>query len=315
MTPRPPLALVGPTASGKTAASIPVAEALGAEIISIDANQVYRGLDTRTGKPDPEQRRRVPHHLLDVVDPSGPIGVAAFQALATDAVARIREAGRAALLVGGSGLYYRAVVDGLRFPGTDPATRADLDAEGAAVGPEAMYRRLEALDPEAARRIDPRNVRRTIRALEVAALTGRPFSSFARDWDRFDPRAVVAAGIDLPRAVLHARIEHRAAAGLDALLEETRRLLERGFGPFLSSSHVMGYAEAVACLEGRIGADEAVARIVRRDKALARRQLSWFRRDPRIRWLPAREDAAEGLVEDLVAYFRSADRATASVEA
>jgi tRNA dimethylallyltransferase len=309
------LALVGPTGSGKTAASIPIAEALGGELVSIDANLVYRGMDVWTGKPTEQERRRVRHHLIDLVDPVGPIGAATFQGLARRAIRDIHRRGRWALLVGASGLYYRAVVDDLEFPGTEPGTRSILEAEAQALGPEVLYRRLAELDPAAAGRIDPRNARRTVRALEVAAITGRPFSSFHRAWDRFVPGSVLAAGIDVPRPILHRRIQDRVERLLPALLEETRRLLDRGFGPFITSFHVIGYAEAATCLEGLIGPEEAAARIAKRDRALARRQVSWFRRDPRVRWFRSGEEGAIGVIQDLVSYFRASSAAPAAVEA
>jgi tRNA dimethylallyltransferase len=179
---RPLFALVGPTASGKTEAGIMLAERLSAEIVSVDSMLVYRGMDVGTAKPTREQRARVPHHLIDVSDAAGSFSVATYQALARDALRGIRERGSKALLVGGSGLYFRAVVDGLAFPGTDRAIRGTLEAEGGAVGPTALHRRLRAFDPRAAEKIEPENLRRTVRALEVAALTGRPFSSFAAEW-------------------------------------------------------------------------------------------------------------------------------------
>ncbi len=309
------IALVGPTASGKTAASLPIAEALGAEIVNIDANLVYRGMDVWTGKPDQAERRRVPHHLIDLTDPVSPVGVAEFQRLARVAIDQIVARGRRPFIVGASGLYFRAIVDGLEFPGTEPAARGLLEAEASILGPAALHRRLADLDPEAAARIDPRNARRTVRALEVAAITGRPFSSFARDWKRYPPEAVTVAGIEVPRAELHRRIEDRDARLFPSLLAETRSLLDRRFGRFIASFHVMGYAEAAACLEGTLGSDEALARIVKQDKALARRQLSWFRRDPRIRWFRGGTERTAALVEELVAYFRAPDRVPATVEA
>jgi tRNA dimethylallyltransferase len=301
-----PLAIVGPTASGKTALSIPVAEALGAEIVSIDSTLVFRGMDAWTGKPTAEDRRRVRHHLLDEVDPVGPFSVAEFQRRATRALADIRSRGLPALLVGGSGLYYRAIVDGLEFPPTDPATRAALAREASGGGGDRLYRRLAGLDPPAARKIDPANVRRTVRALEVVALTGRRFSDFAAAWERFEPGRVRAAGLEVRREVLHARIDHRARLGLPALLAETRALLDRGCGPFLRTAHVIGYAEAAACLDGKLSEDEAVARIARRDRELARRQRAWFRRDPRIRWFEAGDDDPDDLVRVVTSYLGGA---------
>jgi tRNA dimethylallyltransferase len=295
---------VGPTASGKTAASLDVAVAVGAEIVGIDSTNVYRGIDVGTDKPSPEERAVVPHHLLDLVDPGEDFSVARFQSLAIEAIAGIRGRGRAPLLVGGSGLYYRAVVDGLRFPGTVPAVRATLEAESVALGPEGLHRRLAGFDPEAAARIEPANVRRTVRALEVAANTGRPFSSFAEAWDRYAPDAVVAAGVDVPRPVLHRRIEVRAERIMPALLEETRTLLERGHRGFIEGSQIIGYAEAVACLEGGTSQDEALRATVKRIKALARHQMAWFRRDPRIRWFEAGEEGAGAIAPELIAFFR-----------
>ncbi|HEY3210372.1 MAG TPA: tRNA (adenosine(37)-N6)-dimethylallyltransferase MiaA [Actinomycetota bacterium] len=298
------LAVMGPTASGKTEASLPIAEALGAEIVCVDSMLVYRGMDIGTAKPTLEQRQRVPHHLVDLVDPAEPFSVARFQQLARETLADIESRGKRALLVGGGGLYYRAVVDGLEFPGTAPRTRSLLRAEASVLGPEALYRRLETFDPEAARRIESTNARRTVRALEVAAITGRPFSSFAGDWDSYPKDAVRAAGIDLPRSLFHRRIEQRVTAMMPGLLDETRRLLERGFGSLLTSSQAIGYAEAVGFLQGAIGHEEAAATTIRRTKALARRQMAWLRRDPRIRWFVAGEEGALEIVEEIVAYLR-----------
>jgi tRNA dimethylallyltransferase len=302
------LALVGPTASGKTEASLRIAEALDAEIVCIDSTLIYRGMNVGTAKPTVEQRAHVRHHLIDLIAPGEAFSVASFQQLALEAIAHIQARGRRALLVGGGGLYYRAVVDGLEFPGTVPATRALLEAEAAVLGTKALYQRLAAFDPEAARKIQPGNSRRTVRALEVAALTGRAFSSFAADWDRYPSAAVRAAGIALPRHVLHRRIEQRVQAMMPMLLEETRSLLERGFGLFLTSSQAIGYAEAAACLEGALTGEEAATLTIRRTKALARRQMAWFRRDPRIRWFETGEAGALAVVKEIVTYLRG-DRA------
>jgi len=297
--PAPLLALVGPTASGKTEASIPLAERLDAEIVNVDSTLVFRGMDVWTGKASPEQRARVRHHLVDVAEPSGPFSVAEFQRLALGAIAGIEARGRAALLVGGSGLYFRAVADRLEFPRTEPEVRRLLEAEALVLGPQPLHRRLAGLDPVAASRMEPSNARRAVRALEVAAVTGRPFSSFADAWHVFDPGAVVAAGIEMPRPALNRRIEERVGRNFAGLLAETRALLDRGFGPFIVSAHVIGYAEAAACLRGELGEEEAMARIARRDRALARRQMGWFRRDPRIRWFAAGEGGAAEIVDQL----------------
>ena len=303
--PRPWPALVGPTASGKTEAALAIAERLGAEILSVDSMLVYRGMDVGTAKPTAPERARVPHHLLDVAGAGESFSVSAFQALAHDALAGIAQRGAGVLVVGGSGLYFRAVVDGLSFPATDPATRRGIERQAEALGPVGLYERLAASDPDAAAKIEPANVRRTVRALEVAAVTGRPFSSFAADWERYPPEAVRAAGVDMEPGVLRARIERRVdAMAAGGLLEEVRQLLDEGAGPSLTSGQANGYAEFIEHLAGRLSLDEAVARTVKRTRALARRQLAWFRRDPRIRWFRAGPDGAAGIVDELTEYLR-----------
>lgn len=301
---RPLLALVGPTASGKTEASIQLAEALGAELVCLDSMLVYRGMDVGTAKPSAEQRARVRHHMVDLVQPSQRFSVATFQTLARRALEDISARGRRPLLVGGSGLYYRAVVDSLRFPSTDGTTRGLLEAEAAVLGPEALHARLAALDAAAAQRIEPSNVRRTVRALEVAAITGRPFSAFATRWSSYRPGAVRAAGVTLSPRDLHERIEERVRGMMEPLIEETSALVSRGLGSFLTASQAIGYAEAMSCLEGLCTPEEAVRRMVKRTKALARRQMAWFRRDPRITWFAAGKQGAAGIVPQLSEYFR-----------
>jgi tRNA dimethylallyltransferase len=293
-----PLALVGPTATGKTEASIRLARRLGAEIVLVDSMTVYRGMDVGTAKPSPEERAGVPHHLLDVADPVEPFSVARFQVLAREALAGIRDRGRPALLVGGSGLYYRAVVDDLEFPGTDSAVRGVLLTEAAVVGPEALHRRLAGFDPRAAAGMEPSNARRAVRALEVAALTGRPFSSFARAWDRYPGDRVRAAGVTMPPDVLRARIEARVRRHIDGgLVDEVRGLLDRGFA--VTATQAIGYVEMAEHLAGRCGLEEAAERMVRRTRSLARRQLAWFRRDPRVRWFEAGAEGAVALVDEI----------------
>jgi tRNA dimethylallyltransferase len=300
----PLLALLGPTASGKTSAAMALAERLGAEIVAVDSMLVYRGMDVGTAKPTPADLERIPHHLVDVADPSEPFSVARYQALAREAIKGIRARGRRILLAGGTVLYLRAVVDDLEFPMSDPEVRSAIEAEAERVGAAAMYERLASSDPVAAAKIEPGNVRRTIRALEVAHLTGRPFSSFAQSWDRYDPGRVRAAGIDMSRAVLGERIETRVNEMLElGLLEEVRSLVGRGFGGWLTSSQAIGYAEFARHLAGEWTFEEAVAGTVRRTKALARRQMAFLRKDPRVRWFPAGPAGAVALVEGLVRYL------------
>ena len=302
---RPPLlAIVGPTASGKTEAGVLAAERLGAEIVSVDSTTVYRGMDVGTAKPTAEQRARVPHHLLDVAEPSEPFTVAAYQRLAREAIDGISAASHQVLLVGGSGLYFRAIVDDLVFPPTDPGVRDGLEREAVAVGARTLHAHLAEIDPVAAERIEPDNVRRTVRALEVTEITGRPFSSFADAWERYPPAHVRAAGIEIPRAVLAERIERRVRRQLeDGLLDEVEELVRRGLDGWLTASQAIGYAEFARHVDGTLSLEEAIARTVKRTKTLARRQLAWFRRDPRIRWFPA-GDQGEAPIDEMTEYLR-----------
>jgi tRNA dimethylallyltransferase len=300
-----PLALVGPTASGKTEASLVLARRLGAEVVVVDSMTVYRGMDVGTAKANHAERKAVRHHLVDLADPTEAFSVAAFQRLAREALLSIAARGRTPLLVGGSGLYFRAVVDDLVFPGTERATRRELEAEARAVGSERLYSRLLASDPEAAGRIGPGNARRTVRALEVAAITGRPFSEFWRGWDRYPSDRVRAAGVEVESRVLRRRIDARVRRMLEGgLIDEVRTLRDRGFGPFLTSSQAIGYLEVAEHLDGRLETEEMERRIARRTRELARRQMAWFRRDPRIRWFRAREGGAAELVDEIEGYLR-----------
>jgi len=291
------LALVGPTASGKTALALAVARALGdVEIVSMDSMQVYRGLDVGTAKATPEERAAVPHHLVDVAEPDEEWSVARFQQAARDAVDEIAARGHRALLVGGTGLYVQAVVDDLRFPGEDLALRAQLEAwtcEPEGLG--AAYAELDALDPVAARRIDPHNARRIVRALEVIRLTGEPFSSFGPGVAAFGSTVfpVSMVGVWLPRAVIARRIDARVdsmrAAGL---LDEASR---HGGRLSRTAAQAIGYREMLAVLDGETSEADALAVVTSRTRALARRQRMWFRRDPRTTWLGAADNPCAAL--------------------
>ena len=282
--PGPVLALVGPTAAGKTELALALAERLGAEVVSADAMLVYRGMDIGTAKPTPEERARVPHHLVDLVDPGEEFSVARFQPLARAAIADVLERGRLPLLVGGSGLYFHAVVDEFVFPPTVPAVRARLEAEAAATGLPELYGRLAAADPAAAARIQPGNLRRTVRALEVMELTGRPFSSFRAAMD--DPVSryrLTVLGLDPGAELLRARVAERVAAMAAAgLVEEVRRLAERPLSR--TARQALGYKELLDAMDQGSSISEALEAVIRRTRAYARRQLAWFRRDPRVRW-------------------------------
>ncbi len=283
------LALVGPTASGKSALALDVARRLrDVELVSVDSMQVYRGMDIGTAKPTAAEQAEIPHHLLDLADPTEDFSVARFQAEADVVIADIEARGHRALLVGGTGLYLQAVVDGLRLPGQWPAVRAELEAEAerdlAAVG--AMHRRLADADPAAAARIEPGNARRIVRALEVTLGSGRPFSSFGPGIDAY-PAATRfrLAGVWLPRAVVNERIQARydeqVAAGF---LDEVRALPD---GLSRTAGQALGYRELLGHLAGDATLAAAVDEAVARTRQFARRQRSWFRRDPRITWLGA----------------------------
>jgi tRNA dimethylallyltransferase len=257
-------------------------------------------MDVGTAKPTPEQRAVVPHHLLDLAEPSERFTVARYQELARSALRSVARP----LLVGGSGLYLRAVVDDLAFPPEDPVVRASLEAEADDLGADALYHRLADMDPVAAARIEPGNVRRIIRALEVTAISGAPFSSFATAWDRYDADRVCAAGIRMDREVLKIRIGERVLAMLrHGWLDEVQGLLDRGLGGWLTASQAIGYAELAEHLDGRLSLDEAAERTVKRTRELARRQMAWFRRDPRIRWFDVGPGGAPEVADDVRAYL------------
>jgi tRNA dimethylallyltransferase len=288
----PLLVIVGPTATGKTALALALAERLrgerALEVVSADSRQIYRLMDIATAKPTPTERARLPHHLLDVVWPDETYTLAQYQADATTAIADITRRGALPLLVGGTGLYVRAVVDGLAIPAVPPAPelRADLEAEAAAYGSAALHTRLAALDPEAAARIGPRNTRRLIRALEVTLLTGQPFS--AQQGRRPTPYRPLPLGLTMDRAALYARADARIEGMLAAgLVEETRALVERGYDWSLPAMSSLGYREIGAYLRGEIALEAAVERFKLATHAYIRRQLTWFRADTRIIWLDA----------------------------
>jgi tRNA dimethylallyltransferase len=302
--PGPVLAVVGPTAAGKTALALELAPRLGAEVVSADAMLVYRGMDIGTAKPTAAERARVPHHLVDVVDPGEEFSVARFQPLARAAVADVLARGRVPLLVGGSGLYFHAAVDEFVFPPTDATVRGRLEAEASGVGLPAMYERLARRDPTAAARIQPGNLRRVVRALEVMELTGKPFSAFRGAMD--DPVSryrLTVLGLDPGAALLRARVAERVAGMAAAgLVDEVRCLAA---GPLSRTARqALGYKEVLDALERGGSIEDALAAVVARTRAYARRQLAWFRRDLRVRWgtLPggpgllawALEELAEG---------------------
>jgi tRNA dimethylallyltransferase len=298
------LALVGPTASGKTEAGIGVAKDLGAEVVSVDSMLIYRGMDIGTAKPTAAQRREIAHHLVDLVEPSVAFSVAEYQVAAGRVFDDLARRAVPPLLVGGSGLYFRGCVDDLEFPGTDSRIREDLEVQARALGASRLYARLEGLDPVAAAKIEPGNLRRTIRALEVAGLTGRPFSSFARAWEEYPVEAVRVAGIEIERAVLNERIARRVGIMVEnGWVEEVARLVDGGFGGWLTATQAIGYAELARHLRGDLSLEEAVALTVTRTKQLARRQMAWFRRDPRVQWFRAGSGGATDALAEIGRYL------------
>ncbi|MGC4787664.1 tRNA (adenosine(37)-N6)-dimethylallyltransferase MiaA [Micromonospora sp. DT178] len=290
VTTRPPagtvVAVVGPTAAGKSALSIALAHALDGEVVNADSMQLYRGMDVGTAKLTPAEREGVPHHLLDIWDVTEPASVAEYQRLARAAVDDVLARGRVPLLVGGSGLYVRAVLERFEFPGTDPAVRERLERELAEVGPAPLYARLREADPAAAAGILPGNGRRIVRALEVIELTGAPFTAALPDPTPYYPS--VQLGVDLDTALLDERIALRVdRMWADGLVAETRDLVARGLPEGRTASRALGYQQVLRFLAGELTEAEAHDETVRATRRFVRRQRSWFRRDPRIHWLDA----------------------------
>ncbi|GAA4948626.1 tRNA (adenosine(37)-N6)-dimethylallyltransferase MiaA [Actinoplanes utahensis] len=290
--------MVGPTAAGKSALSIALAHELGGEVVNADSMQLYRGMDIGTAKLTPAEREGIPHHLLDIWDVREPAAVAEYQRLARAAIDGILARGRVPLLVGGSGLYVRAVCEDFEFPGTDPAVRARLEEELTVTGPAVLHDRLRERDPDAAERILPSNGRRIVRALEVIELTGRPFTASLPD-----PRPVydtVQIGVDRETAVLDERIALRVdlmwAAGL---IGEVRGL--DGLRDGRTASRALGYQQALAQIDGLLTEEQAKADTVQGTRRFVRRQRSWFRRDPSITWL---DGGDEKLVADALRLAR-----------
>jgi len=253
-------------------------------VVNADSMQLYRGMDVGTAKLTETERRGVPHHLLDVWDVTETASVADYQQRARAVVDDLRASGRTPVLVGGSGLYVRAVLDHLEFPGTDPTVRARLEAELAADGPAVLHARLGVLDPDAAQAILPTNGRRIVRALEVVEITGRPFTATLPE--QRDVYPSVQIGLDVPRPVLDARIDARVERMWEqGLVDEVRRLESVGLRQGITASRALGYAQVLRLLDGELTEPEAVADTQRTTRRFARRQDTWFRRDPRITWL------------------------------
>ncbi len=302
------VALVGPTAVGKTALSLRLAHTLGGEIISADSRQIYRGMDIGTAKATPQEQALVPHHLLDIAAPDEQLTLAHYKALADAAIRAIWSRGKLPLLVGGTGLYVRAVLEGWRVPEVPPneALRQRLYQQAEREGHKSLHRALAAVDPEAAQSIDARNVRRVVRALEVYHETGQPISQLqGKEPPHYD---VLRIGLTMPRSALYARIDARVEAMLaNGLVEEVRSLLAQGYGPDLPALSGLGYRQIAQYLAGEIGLEEAVALIKRHTRRFVRQQYNWFRLDdPAIHWLDASDDPAPRAIDLLQTFLRQA---------
>jgi tRNA dimethylallyltransferase len=298
------VAVVGPTAAGKTALSLSLARRLDGEVVNADSMQLYRGMDIGTAKLRPDQWQGVSHHALDLWEVTESASVAEYQRIARTAVDAVLSRGRVPLLVGGSGLYVRAVLEQFDFPGTDAALRAELEADLAAVGPAAMHARLAACDPDSAARILPTNGRRIVRALEVVQLTGGPFVATLPRPTPYYP--AVHIGVDRHPAELDARIAERVAQmWADGLVEEVRALERRGLRAGRTASRALGYQQVLRFLAGECTEDAAREETVAATRRFVRRQRSWFRRDPAVVWL---DGASPTLLADALALATAAMR-------
>jgi tRNA dimethylallyltransferase len=304
----PVIAVVGPTAAGKSDLALGLARALGGEIVNADSMQLYAGMDIGTAKLTVAQRQGVPHHLLDIWDIRRTANVADYQRLARQVIAGIQGRGRVPVLVGGSGLYIRAALDDLDFPGTDPQVRERLEAELAEAGPGPLHARLAAADPAAAAAILPSNGRRIVRALEVIEVSGRPFTAVLPRYQSVYP--AVQIGVRVPRAVLDVRIAERVSLMWQAgFVDEVARLDQAGLREGKTASRALGYAQVLRFLAGEYPLDEARAQTVQATRRFARRQESWFRRDPRVIWLDTEAGPGDGagLLARALATIRACD--------
>ena len=295
------LCLLGPTAVGKTEIAIQLAQRLNAEIISVDSRQIYRQMDIGTAKPTPEEQQAARHHLIDCVDISQPFSVADYQSLADTAIADIQNRGKRVLLVGGAGLYFRVIVDGLfEGPGADPALRKRLEGEVAQFGVDALHDRLRVCDPESADRIHPNNIVRVIRALEVYELTGTPMSELQQQWHPEKQRyPFIAFGLTMPRVLLYCRIEQRVDVMLaNGLIAEVESLLAAGYGRDTIALRSFGYKELIAYLDGDCTYLEAISQLQQNTRRFAKRQLTWFRKDTRIEWLD--RESTPDIIENIL---------------
>ncbi|MBM7563387.1 tRNA (adenosine(37)-N6)-dimethylallyltransferase MiaA [Paenibacillus sacheonensis] len=292
------LVLIGPTAVGKTRMSLDIAKAWNAEIISGDSIQVYAGMDIGTAKIKPEEREGIPHHLIDICDPTHPFSVAEFQERCAALIPDILSRGKLPFIVGGTGLYVESVAYGYDFAevGSDDAFREEMSRFALDNGADALHDKLRAVDPEAAERLHPNDQRRVIRAMEVFHLTGTTFTEQQQGQKKTSPYELCMVGLTMDRAVLYARINERVEAMIaEGLIEEVQGLLDRGVPADAVSMHGLGYKEIVLYLQGHLTLEEAVELLKRDTRRFAKRQLSWFRHMPDIHWIDACENFNENL--------------------
>lgn len=304
----PLLAVVGPTATGKTALALDLADALDGEIINADALQLYRGMDIGTAKATAAERARAAHHLLDVLEVTEEASVSAYQRDARAAIAAIRGRGRLPILVGGSGLYIRAVLDDIAFPPTDALVRARYEQRAEQIGAAALHAELAARDPQAAAKIGTEDTRRIVRALEVGELTGSTFTAYLPERRYLEPGTVQIA-LHHERPVLHERIARRVHHMVrQGILEEVRRLRARGLDRGRTARRAIGYEQALAVLDGAMTCAEAIESTIVGTRRLVRKQDTWFRRDPRVQWLPAAGRSPGELCDTACAALHDAQR-------
>lgn len=292
LAPIAPIAIVGATATGKSALAMALAEELSGEIVNADALQVYRGFDIGTAKPGPAERARLPHHLIDILDPAERWSAGEFARRGGQAIAEIQARGRTPVVVGGSGLYLRALFEGISpVPPGDPEVRAGLRERLAREGLEALAAELAEVDPATAQRLAPGDTQRILRALEVVRASGRPLSSWVAEQPFGTQRiAALRLGLTLPRVLLYDRIADRVVRMMeDGWVEEVARLLARGLDPGLPAFQAIGYRQIVRHLEGDWSLDEAIADTVKATRRFAKRQETWFRREPDVTWFAAQD--------------------------
>ncbi len=301
------IAIVGPTATGKSDVAVELAKRIGGEVVSADSMQIYTQMDIGTAKITQAEMQGVPHYLIDIVAPAKPFSVAEYQRLAREIIGDISRRGKIPILVGGTGLYVRSVIDKLEFPSGEISSevRERLEEKARSGGPEALYKELIQKDPAAVEIVHPNNVRRIIRALEVIELTGRPFSSYHGAWkDRESIYDLEVFGLTMERKLLHERINERVERMVRAgLLDEVKNLVGHGYERFLTSQQAIGYKEVIGYLHGDIPLEEAVETIKARTRQYAKRQFTWFRADPRVQWIDVTRKTAGDVSDKIIDRF------------